>query len=401
MKRLLNTIAFVCFALFALAQAPQSVCYQGGATDAEGTALANQDINIRASIVRGSANGIIEWSETHAPTTDEFGLFDINVGEGTRTGGQQQAFSDIDWGSGDYFLQIEMDASGGENYEMMGTTQILSVPYALFSEGANTAVNAQTAVVASRADSADVAVALSGENDISNENELQTLTQSGDSLSLSDGNTIFLNVADADADSTNELQSLSFENGVLGISGGNSINTREMAFQAPGASSDFPMGVIGQHLVITDGNYQVPAGKTFFMTAGPSQIILNGHGNSQGMHRHNTTPNMPMFGENTSITDCFCTGILLDNITEVTPVIIDFFESPSYTVPTNKILFIKSGLANDLPGWLIVNNQQMEFFRPNFTRGTRIISFPEFTVLRKPEAFEEMVLTGYLIDKDL
>lgn len=422
MKRLLNTLIFSFFAFFALAQTPQAVCYQGGATNADGSVLASQSISIRASVVRGNANGIVEWSETHNTTTDEFGLFNINVGQGMRTGGQQNMFSDINWGSGDYFLQIEMDPFGGTNYDMMGTTQILSVPYALYSDAANSAVTAESAGSAMRADSAGYANsagtamqadsaaaagfatqagALVGENDISNTNELQSITQEGDSLILSGGNTIFLDVADADADSTNELQTLSFDNGVLSLSGGNSVDTRSMAFGGPGASSDFPMGIIGEHMVLMDGDYQIPSGHTFFMTAGPSQIVLNGHGNADGVHNHNTTPNMPVFRENTSITDCFCTGIMMTNIEEVSAVTIDFFESPSYTVPEGKILFVKSGLANDLPGWLVVDNNQMEFFRPNFTRGTRIISFPEFTVLKKPAAFDEMVLTGYLIDKDL
>lgn len=437
MKRLLYTLFFAFCTICTYAQAPQVICYQGGATNAEGDALANQNISIRAAIVRGAANGIVEWSETHTTTTDDFGLFTIDAGTGMRVGGEQQNFSDINWGSGEYFLRIEMDPFGGNNYDLMGTTQILSVPYALFAEGATNAENADRANTAGVADSsayanvagssmtaetagyadeagnattadtatvaqtALVAAELSGENDISNTNELQSIEQNGDSLSLSGGNTIFLDVNDQDADTTNELQTLTYRAGVLSISGGNTINFAEDAFSAPGASSDFPLGIIGDHMVLKSGDYKIPFGKTFFMTAGPSKIVLNGHGNADGVHEHPTTPNMPVFKENTSITDCFCTGILMDNIPYIKAITIDFFDSPSYSVPEGTILFIKSGLANDLPGWLVVDNDQMEFFRPNFTRGTRIISFPEFTVLKKPAAFEEMVLTGYLISKDL
>ncbi|MFK7934680.1 MAG: hypothetical protein AB8G22_14305, partial [Saprospiraceae bacterium] len=391
-------------AFIAMAQTPQAICYQGGATNDTGEALANQTIGIRASIVSENPNGVVIWSETHSAETDEFGLFDINIGEGTRTGGQLGQFSELDWGNGKYFLQIEMDATGGEQYEQMGTTQILSVPYALYAEGANRADSTQYATFADSARSADVAAraySLFGDNDISNTNELQTLTQVGDSLSLSEGNTIVLDVNDADADSTNELQLLTYEEGVLSISGGNSVRTSDMLFGAPGASSDFPLGIIGEHKILMDQPYRVPAGKTFFITAGPSTIILNDLGNAAGIHEHSTTPNMPAIPENVLIDDCYCTGILYDNNERVTAVTIDFYDTSSYDVPEGKILFIKSGLSNELPGYLIVNNVQMEFFRPNFTRGTRIISFPEYTVIRKPDSVQEMVLTGYLIDKVL
>lgn len=407
MNRLLNTLIFCFLAVFAFAQTPQAICYQGGATNAEGTPLAAQNISIRSSIVSGNANGTVEWSETHTTSTDDFGLFTIDVGTGTPVGGTQSQFSDINWGSGDYFLRIEMDAAGGSNYEMMGTTQILSVPYALFAEGANVAIEAERAATAAVADSASsasvatVALALEGENDLSNTNELQTLTQNGDSLTLSGGNTIFLNVADADADSTNELQELTFDNGLIGLTGGNVIDTRDYAFGAPGASPDFPQGLVGEHLVLKGGNYQVPNGKTFFMTAGPSIVMMPGTGDPNTTHSHPTTPNMPVLKENTTVNNCYCTGILVDMIDEVEAVTIDFFQASGYTVPTDKILFVKSGLANDLPGYLIVDGVQMEFFRPNFTRGTRIISFPEFTVLKKPDFIDEMVLTGYLIDKNV
>lgn len=407
MNRLLNTLIFCFFAVFAFAQTPQAICYQGGATDAEGAPLTTQNISIRASVVSGNANGPVEWSESHTTTTDEFGLFNVDIGTGTRVDGLQSQFSDIDWASGDYFLRVEMDAAGGNNYEMMGTTQILSVPYALFAEGANNATTAESAATAAVADSVTragvdgiVGVMESEGLDLSNDNELQNLTQSGDSLSLSGGNTIFLNVADADADSTNEIQELIFDNGVLGLTGSNMIDTRDYAFGAPGASPDFPQGIVGEHLVLKGGNYQVPTGKTFFMTAGPSQVMITGVGDPSGIHEHPTTPNMPILKENTTINNCFCTGILVDKIDRVEAVTIDFFQNPEYTIPSGKNLFVKSGLANDLPGYLIVDGVQMEFFRPNFTRGTRIISFPEFTILKKPDFIDEMVLTGYLIDKN-
>jgi len=128
-------LLFISFAL--LAQVPQGVGYQGVATDNNGIELVNQSISIKASVLSGSANGNVEWEETHATTTDAFGLFALTIGQGTSTGsGAQSSFEDISWGTNTHFLKIEMDVTGGNNYSFMGTKQMMSVPYALYAESA-------------------------------------------------------------------------------------------------------------------------------------------------------------------------------------------------------------------------------------------------------------------------
>lgn len=134
MKNILFTVlTFVSFNL--LAQVPQGVGYQGVATDSEGIELVNQAISIRASVLSSSANGIIEWEETHSTSTDTFGLFNLTIGQGNNTGnGVQVNFADISWGTNTHFLKIEMDVTGGNNFTFMGTNQMMSVPYALYAE---------------------------------------------------------------------------------------------------------------------------------------------------------------------------------------------------------------------------------------------------------------------------
>ena len=101
-------------------------------------ALVNQAISIRASVLSGSATGTIEWEETHATSTDTFGLFTLTIGQGTNTtNGLQTSFADISWGTNTHFLKIEMDVTGGSTYSNMGTNQMMSVPYALYAESAN------------------------------------------------------------------------------------------------------------------------------------------------------------------------------------------------------------------------------------------------------------------------
>ena len=132
------TIFLSIVSLTLMAQVPQGIGYQGVATDANGIELVNQSISIRASVLSGSATGTVEWEETHATTTDTFGLFTLTIGQGTNTtNGLQTSFADISWGTNTHFLKIEMDVNGGTNYAFMGTNQMMSVPYALYAESAN------------------------------------------------------------------------------------------------------------------------------------------------------------------------------------------------------------------------------------------------------------------------
>lgn len=133
-----KTLLFIsCLLSLNFGYAQDGINYQGAATDANGDELTNQSISIRASVLSTSANGNLEWEETHSTTTDQFGLFNVVIGQGTNTtNGATATFDDMDWGSGNHFLKIEMDASGGTNYAMIGTTQMMSVPYALYAKSA-------------------------------------------------------------------------------------------------------------------------------------------------------------------------------------------------------------------------------------------------------------------------
>jgi len=128
MKKYINTFIFLVCAFSAFAQAPQKFNYQAVARNAQGTVLSNQNVKIRASILDGSANGTSQYSETHSATTSQLGLFNLAIGGGTLVSGN---FTNITWSNGDKYLKIEMDATGGNNFSLVGTSQLLSVPYAL------------------------------------------------------------------------------------------------------------------------------------------------------------------------------------------------------------------------------------------------------------------------------
>ncbi len=113
-----------------LAQAPQAFNYQGVARTT-GAPIPQRDIGLRIALLQDAINGLIVYQEVHQTTTSQQGLFSLQIGTGNVTTGDFEA---IQWGDGPYFIQIELDENGGNNYELIGTSQLLSVPYALYAE---------------------------------------------------------------------------------------------------------------------------------------------------------------------------------------------------------------------------------------------------------------------------
>ena len=108
------------------AQAPQGINYQAVVRNATGAVVANQLVSMRFQIHDLSASGSVVYQETFQVTTNQFGLAAVVIG----TNGN---LTSVNWGAGAKFLQVELDPTGGSSYTDMGTTQLMSVPYALFS----------------------------------------------------------------------------------------------------------------------------------------------------------------------------------------------------------------------------------------------------------------------------
>ena len=113
------------------AQVPQAMNYQAVARDVSGNLIANHAIGIQLIIHQDSSTGTTVYSETFATSTNQFGLFTIAIGQGTPVTG---TFNTIVWSSGNYWLQVQMDPTGGTTYADMGTSQLLTVPYAFYAE---------------------------------------------------------------------------------------------------------------------------------------------------------------------------------------------------------------------------------------------------------------------------
>ncbi|MCB2218966.1 MAG: fibrobacter succinogenes major paralogous domain-containing protein [Bacteroidetes bacterium] len=129
MKKLALTLLAVVAAAILFCQTPQAFKYQTVIRDNTGQLIVNQNVSFRISILKGSISGPPVYVEIHNDITNNFGLSNLEIGYGIPLGGYD--FIDIDWGSDSYFLQVELDVQGLTNYQLMGTTQLLSVPYAL------------------------------------------------------------------------------------------------------------------------------------------------------------------------------------------------------------------------------------------------------------------------------
>ena len=135
MKKLIF-IYFISLITFNIsAQVPQKISYQAVVRNHNNELVANTPISMQITILKGSASGDMVYTETHMPTSNGNGLVSIEIGGGSKSWWRPK-FEDIDWSTGPYFLKTEIDTYGGNNYTITGTSQILSVPYALHAKTA-------------------------------------------------------------------------------------------------------------------------------------------------------------------------------------------------------------------------------------------------------------------------
>jgi len=135
MKRIFTAFATVLITGVILAQNPEAISYQSVIRDSDDQLATNLNIGMQISILQGvdagSASAVYE--ERHFPTTNANGLVILEIGSGTIISGD---FASIDWANGNYFIKTETDLNGGSNYTISGTSQLLSVPYALHAKSA-------------------------------------------------------------------------------------------------------------------------------------------------------------------------------------------------------------------------------------------------------------------------
>jgi len=133
MKKLFALIVIVALTISIFAQPPQKMSYQAVIRNSSGQLVTNHTVGMRISILQGSATGTPVYIETQTPITNANGLVTIEIGGGTVVTG---TFAGINWSTGTYFVKTETDPNGGTSYTITGTSQLLSVPYALYSKTA-------------------------------------------------------------------------------------------------------------------------------------------------------------------------------------------------------------------------------------------------------------------------
>lgn len=133
MKKTFTLFVAIITSLLIHAQVPELISYQAVVRNSNDQLVVNTAIGMKISILHNSASGTAVYEETQNPTTNANGLVSVKIGNGTVVSGD---ISSINWSDGTYFIKTQIDITGGTNYNLSATTQILSVPYALYSKTA-------------------------------------------------------------------------------------------------------------------------------------------------------------------------------------------------------------------------------------------------------------------------
>ena len=131
MKRVFALAAALLLAVMLWAQSPEKMSYQSVVRDASNALVASQTVGMQLSILQGTASGTAVYVETQTPTTNLNGLVSLQIGSGALVSGD---FTSINWSSGLYFVKTEIDLLGGNTYTITGTSQLMSVPFALYAK---------------------------------------------------------------------------------------------------------------------------------------------------------------------------------------------------------------------------------------------------------------------------
>ena len=274
----------------AWAQSPESVKYQAVIRDGAGAILTNQTVGLRMTILQGSSTGAIVYQETFTQTSNAVGLVNLAIGQGTVASG---SFSGIDWSAGPYYVETAMDVSGGTSYSLMGTSQLLSVPYSLHAKNVENDSDEQTLTYngttgdLSISNGNIVTLPLSSSGDdwgtqtvisdasltgdgtsgaplsvVGDLSDDQNLSLTSNTLSIDNGNTVDLS---GYLDNT-DAQTLSLSSMNLSISGGNTVDLSSLQDGVTDSDADPTnelqvLSISGQDLTISGGNtVAIPGG---------------------------------------------------------------------------------------------------------------------------------------------
>ena len=137
MRNLYTLLILLFLSLSIYAQSPEKMSYQAVVRDANNTLLANKTIGMQISIIQSTISGTAVYTESHSVDANSNGLVSLEIGTGSTLGN----FSLIDWSAGPYFIKTETDPTGGSSYTIIGTSQLMSVPFALYAKTSRSSQN--------------------------------------------------------------------------------------------------------------------------------------------------------------------------------------------------------------------------------------------------------------------
>ena len=239
-KLVLSLVAIATISLSSFGQAPEGFKYQAVVRDAGNTILNNQAVGMQIEILQGGISGTPVYTESFTPTTNTYGLVNLEIGTGTTS----DDFTIIDWANDTYFIRTSIDVTGGSSYSVMGTSQLMSVPYALHAKTAESSI----------IDNVD-------DGDADPLNEMNTsVVLNGTNLETTDGNgtlttDLSLLVDDADADPLNEMNTSVVLNGTdLETTDGNGTIVTDLSSLVDDADADATNELQNIEQVLVVGN---------------------------------------------------------------------------------------------------------------------------------------------------
>jgi hypothetical protein len=226
-----------------VAQVPQSINYQALVRDASGEIIVNTQVDVKIEIVEGDANTPV-YTETHAITTNAFGLVNFRIGTGTTS----DQLSAVDWANGVYKVRTSISDDGGVNYSELGISELSSVPYTFIA--GDVAVKQQLSINGNELTLTEGGTVTLPEGF---DGDYNSLTNAPSNLSDFTNDVGFIET-EVDGDITNEIQDLHLENNVLTIT--NNANATEINLSSyTGTNTDEQtLSLIGTTLAISNGN---------------------------------------------------------------------------------------------------------------------------------------------------
>ncbi len=328
MKNSIIILSILLFAQIGFSQAPpqginyQAVVYSDNGNNqpglnVPGQLLLKKSIRVRFTIIANATNGNEVYKESHATTTDAFGMFSLVIGQGTQE--SSSSFQNINWGAGNHFLKVEIDKSGGTNYITLSNQQLWSVPYALYSGKSGSSDNATNSAHADSSDYSDLAG-----------NGITGVTDNGNG-------TLTFNYLDGSSYTTGPLTGL----GVLGPQGPQGV-------QGP-AGQNGTNGQSAYDIWLAQGN------------TGTQQDFLNSLQGGQGTNGQNglSAYEIWLSQGNTGSEQDFLTSLqansnntIFDPLVQIPDSVLLLLQNTTYTVPQGKFVKISCPIFNsDTPGY--------------------------------------------------